>query len=82
MNGYCNETNHKVDFSYIYYNTAHNYAPLVSVITLHEMGHVWGLDHTSCSKVSVMKPGPGTCQGSVQYAYLTQHDIDDINAKY
>ena len=82
VNGYCNETNHKVDFSYIYYNTAYNYAPLVSVITLHEMGHVWGLDHTSCSKVSVMKPGPGTCQGSVQYAYLTQHDIDDINAKY
>ncbi len=80
LNGYCNETNHKSDFSYIYYNTEYSYSNdlIFAYITRHEMGHVWGLRHPACSVVSVMKDG--TC-GTV-YGYLTTHDISDMNAKY
>ena len=79
LTGYCNETNHKVDFAYIYYNTHYTYDDLlVAVLARHEMGHVWGLNHTPCSVASVMKPG--TCQN--QYGNLQQHDKNDVNAKY
>ena len=79
LNGYCNETNHKVDFSYIYYNT-HSYATnLVAYYARHEMGHVWGLDHVACSTASVM--WINACSGSV-WGVLTSHDRSDVNSKY
>ena len=80
LNGYCNETNHKSDFSYIYYNTEYSYSnnAIYAVIARHEMGHVWGLRHPACSVVSVMRDG--IC--GTLYGYLTTHDISDMNAKY
>lgn len=78
--GYCNTTNHKVDFAYVYSNDAYGvFSDSQARYTMrHELGHVIGLAHTSCSVDSVMKEL--ACL-SVP-TYLTGHDISDINAWY
>lgn len=75
--GYCNTTNHRVDFAYVYYNSHWGVAPTNNA-TRHEPGHAFGLAHTPCTLKSVMKPGDCESHSGI----LRPHDKSDINGYY
>lgn len=78
--GYCNETNHKVDFGYIIFNTDRPPDPKPKFTVKHEAGHSFGLAHLpDCTIVRVMMTGDCFTQLPNK---LKAHDKSDINAKY
>jgi hypothetical protein len=80
--GYCNETDHKVDFSYVIWNSTKMPTTDASANYLgrHEMGHVFGLAH-NCSNAYTSVMRGGLCLME-KFGSLQAHDISDINAKY
>jgi len=76
--GYCNTTDHRVDFAYVYWNNYYMPISEQNHIMRHEMGHVFGLTHTPCGISSVMW---GSCPSPWPQS-LTDHDISDINSYY
>lgn len=86
--GYCNSSDHKVDFTYIYWNS-YNIPSTASSTNLnfvarHEMGHSYGLAHISeggcvATPSSVMQKFVN-CAAST--SALTSHDVSDINGLY
>ncbi|HTG36526.1 MAG TPA: M12 family metallo-peptidase [Thermoanaerobaculia bacterium] len=80
LSGLCNTTDFKAKTATIYLNSYNGGIPtsLRAVVTRHEMGHVFGLGHTSCSAGSIMRPG--SC--SSFYTALQAQDKNYINAWY
>lgn len=76
--GYCNTSNHRVDFGYIYFNNYYGVVSPVRWSTKHEAGHSFGLNHLpDCSILSVML---SSCpQLPVK---LKAHDKADVNVWY
>jgi len=71
--GYCNHSNHMVDFGYVEWNDHYGQLPQPGWIARHEMGHNFGLRHTldDCVTWSVMREGG--CLPNVANS-LTSHD--------
>lgn len=77
--GNCNRTDRRADFGYVYFNDFEGPFPEPQWGARHEIGHVFGMIHTTCTEDSVMRPG--VCYPNVP-STLTLHDIDDINRNY
>ena len=78
--GNCNTTDKKVDFGYIYFNTAFAVQVPIRWVVKHEAGHSFGLSHVpdDCQLLSVMMTG--ACANRPKN--LQAHDIQDVNAWY
>lgn len=82
ITGYCNTTNHLVDYAQILVNTNSAMIGFVEdhaqTIMRHEFGHVVGMAHGSCSETSIMRSG-----GCSEFlTSLATHDISFVNSNY
>lgn len=78
--GYCNKTNHKVDFGYLYINTYYDAYEQPQYGMRHEMGHVWGISHESCGSTrGIMEEGQ--CRPNVVET-LNSHDRFELRFLY
>lgn len=78
--GYCNKTDHKVDFGYLYINDYYGSYNMPEYGMRHEMGHVWGISHESCGNYSgIMEEGQ--CRPNVVQS-LSAHDRYELRLLY
>ncbi len=78
--GNCNKTDRKASYGKIYLNTY--YSDFINshtdTVIRHEPGHIFAMQHSSCSDNSIMRGG----ECGTWFSALQQMDIDWINARY